>query len=83
MYNLKLGVAMHHKRPFHIAFYVDGFTLKKVNTFYRKYHPFHSTLDFLGIKNWARDQALRLFDPPDGLPLLPPRQGSEKLRLYQ
>ena len=55
---------MHHKQPFHIAFYVDGFTLKKVNTFYRKYHPFHSTLDFLGIKNWARDQALRLFDPP-------------------
>ena len=55
---------MHRKRPFHIAFYVDGFTLKKVNNFYRNYHPFHSTLDFLGIKNWARDQALRLFNPP-------------------
>ncbi len=55
---------MHRKRPFHIAFYVDGFTLKKVNNFYRNYHPFHTTLDFLGFKNWARDQALRLFNPP-------------------
>ena len=55
---------MHHKRPFHIAFYIDGFTLKKVNNFYRNYHPYHSTLNFLGIKNWAREQALRVFNPP-------------------
>ena len=52
------------QEPFHIDFYIDGFTLKKVNDFYRNYHPFHTTLDFLGFKNWARDQALRLFNPP-------------------
>jgi len=52
------------RQPFHIDFYIDGFTLKKVNDFYRKHHPFHSAINFIGLRNWARQQAIRLFDPP-------------------
>ena len=52
------------QEPFHIDFYIDGFTLKKVNEYYRNYHPFRSAINFVGLRNWAREQAIRLFDPP-------------------
>lgn len=61
---------MTKKPPFHIALFVDGFTLKKVNEYYRYYHPFHSRLDFRGIKNWARKEALRLFSPDSNYALM-------------
>lgn len=51
------------KDPLRLFFFVDGYTLKKVNEFYRFHHPFHSRLDFRALKNWARQEALRTFAP--------------------
>ncbi|MCQ2064166.1 MAG: NYN domain-containing protein [Fibrobacter sp.] len=54
---------MPKKLPLRICFFVDGFTLKKVNEFYRFHHPYHSRIDFRSLKNWARCEALRVFAP--------------------
>lgn len=51
------------KDPLRLFFFVDGYTLKKVNEFYRYHHPYHSRLDFRALKNWARHEALRVFAP--------------------
>lgn len=51
------------KDPLRLFFFVDGYTLKKVNEFYRFHHPFHCRLDFRALKNWARQEALRTFAP--------------------
>ena len=52
-----------NKDPLRLFFFVDGYTLKKVNEFYRFHHPFHCRLDFRALKNWARQEALRVFAP--------------------
>jgi hypothetical protein len=44
-----------------IGFFLDGYTLKKVNEFYLKYHRYHSRLDFRALKGWVRDYAMKLF----------------------
>lgn len=49
--------------PLRLYFFVDGYTLKKVNEFYRFYHPFHTRIDFRALKNWARREAMRVFAP--------------------
>ena len=54
---------MKYRSPFRIYFFVDGYTLKKVNEFYRFHHPFHSRIDFRALKNWARREAMRVFAP--------------------
>jgi len=54
---------MSKRRPLRVALFVDGYTLKKVNEYYRYFHPYHTRLDFRGIKNWARREAVRLFSP--------------------
>lgn len=54
---------MAPKKPLRIAFFVDGFTLKKVNEYYRFFHPYHTRLDFRGLRSWARHEALKLFSP--------------------
>ena len=54
---------MPPKTPLRIAFFVDGFTLKKVNEYYRFFHPYHTRLDFRGLRSWARHEALKLFSP--------------------
>ena len=51
------------KSPLRLFFFVDGYTLKKVNEFYRFHHPYHSRIDFRSLKNWARHEALRVFAP--------------------
>ena len=61
---------MTRKRPFRPFFFVDGYTLKKVNEFYRFYHPFHSRIDFRSLKNWARREAVRLFSPQESYALM-------------
>lgn len=58
------------KRPLRICLFVDGFTLKKVNEYYRFHHPYHSRIDFRGLKNWARREALRIFAPGEKYALL-------------
>ena len=54
---------MKYRSPFRIYLFVDGYTLKKVNEFYRFPHPFHSRIDFRSLKNWARREAMRVFAP--------------------
>ena len=44
---------------YRIGFFVDGYTLKKVNEYYRYYHPYKSRIDFKGLKNWAKFEALQ------------------------
>ena len=44
-----------------VGFFLDGYTLKKVNEYYLKYHRYHARLDFKELKGWARDYAVRLF----------------------
>lgn len=44
-----------------IGFFVDGYTLKKVNGYYLNYHRFHSRLDFRALKNWLRESVMRVF----------------------
>ena len=51
------------KDPLRLFFFVDGYTLQKVNEFYRFHHPYHCRLDFRALKNWARQEALRTFAP--------------------
>ena len=44
-----------------VGFFLDGYTLKKVNEYYLRYHRYHSRLDFRALKNWVRDYTVRLF----------------------
>lgn len=46
---------------FRIGFFLDGYTLKKVNEYYLKYHKYHARLDFRALKGWVRDYAIQLF----------------------
>lgn len=57
---------MVSRKPLKLMFYVDGYTLKKVNEFYLSYHPYRARLDFRALKNWARREALRVFAPASG-----------------
>ena len=34
-----------------VGFFLDGYTLKKVNEYYLRYHRYHSRLDFKELKN--------------------------------
>ena len=45
----------------HVAFFLDGYTLKKVNDYYRNHHQYHSRIDFRGLKNWVQINAMRLY----------------------
>ena len=44
-----------------VGFFLDGYTLKKVNEYYLRYHRYHARLDFKALKGWVRDYAMRLF----------------------
>ena len=43
-----------------VGFFLDGYTLKKVNEYYLKYHRYHSRIDLRALKGWVRDYAVRL-----------------------
>ena len=58
------------KDPLRLFFFVDGYTLKNVNEFYRFHHPYHCRLDFRALKNWARNEALRVFAPDTSYALM-------------
>jgi hypothetical protein len=45
-----------------IGFFLDGFTLKKVNDYYRNFHDIRSHLDFRGLKTWVKREALKQFE---------------------
>ena len=46
---------------YRIGFFIDGFTLKRVNEYYRYYHPYRSRLDFKGLKSWVKAEAAQVF----------------------
>lgn len=48
---------------YRIGFFIDGFTLKRVNEYYRYYHPYRSRIDFKGLKGWVRAEAVHVFRP--------------------
>jgi len=50
------------KKVLRVGFFLDGFTLKKVNEYYRIHHRFHSALDFYGLKSWVQLQVQRYFN---------------------
>ncbi|MBQ3776677.1 MULTISPECIES: NYN domain-containing protein [unclassified Fibrobacter] len=43
-----------------VGFFLDGYTLKKVNEYYLKYHRYHARLDFKALKGWVRDYSMKL-----------------------
>ncbi|MCQ2102222.1 MAG: NYN domain-containing protein [Fibrobacter sp.] len=45
-----------------VGFFLDGYTLKKVNEYYRVHHRFHANLDFRGLKSWVQLQINRYFN---------------------
>ena len=50
-----------------VGFFLDGYTLKKVNEYYFKYHRFHARLDFRALKDWVRDYCMKLFAKDESL----------------
>lgn len=44
-----------------VGFFLDGYTLKKVNEYYLRYHRYHARLDFKALKDWVRDYVAKLF----------------------
>lgn len=48
-----------------IGFFLDGYTFKKVNEYYRVHHRFHSHIDFRGLKSWVQMQAYKYFNKDD------------------
>ncbi len=44
-----------------VGFFLDGYTLKKVNEYYRVHHRFHSNVDFRGLKNWVQMHLAKMF----------------------
>jgi hypothetical protein len=49
-------------RSLRIGFFLDGYTLKKVNDYYRNFHRFHSAIDFKSLRVWVEMQAIRYFE---------------------
>lgn len=45
-----------------VGFFLDGYTLKKVNEYYRVHHRYHANLDFRGLKSWVQLQVHRYFN---------------------
>mgnify|MGYP004448468595 CR=1 FL=1 len=44
-----------------VGFFMDGYTLRKVNEYYKVHHKFHSNLDFRGLKHWVQMHVVRTF----------------------
>lgn len=45
-----------------VGFFLDGYTLKKVNEYYRVHHRYHASLDLRGLKFWVQLQIQRYFN---------------------
>ncbi len=50
-----------HGSVLRVGFFLDGYTLKKVNEYYSKHHRYHARLDFRALKDWVRDYTTKLF----------------------
>lgn len=48
---------------FKVGLFVDGFTLRKVNEYYRGLNPECAGINFLGLKNWVAVHVSRYFWP--------------------
>lgn len=49
------------KKALRVGFFLDGYTLKKVNEYYSVHHRYHSKLDFRGLKNWVQMHLFKVF----------------------
>jgi len=49
--------------PMRVGVFIDGFTFRKVNEYYRIYHDRHSPINFVGLKNWINHEVIKLFKP--------------------
>lgn len=49
------------QKALRIGFFLDGYTLKKVNEYYRVHHRYHSNVDFRGLKNWLEMHLCKVF----------------------
>jgi hypothetical protein len=49
------------KSVLRVGFFLDRYTLKKVNEYYFKHHRFRARLDFRELKQWVRDYVAKLF----------------------
>lgn len=54
---------MEPNATFKVGLFVDGFTLRKVNEYYRNLDAECSGINFLGLKNWVAAQVSRYFWP--------------------
>ncbi len=48
---------------FKLGLFIDGFTLRKVNEYYRSQNPECAGINFIGLKNWVVTHATRYFWP--------------------
>ncbi len=60
-----------HPDSFKVGLFVDGFTLRKVNEYYRSLDPECSGINFIGLKNWVAVNAARHFWPGRQIQVLP------------
>ncbi|MCQ2096925.1 MAG: NYN domain-containing protein [Fibrobacter sp.] len=49
------------KKALRVGFFMDGYTLKKVNEYYKVHHRYHSNLDFRGLKSWVQMHLFKTF----------------------
>lgn len=49
--------------PLRVGVFIDGFTFRKVNEYYRVHHTRHSPINFVGLKNWINHEVIKLFKP--------------------
>ncbi|MFA6622979.1 MAG: NYN domain-containing protein [Fibrobacteraceae bacterium] len=49
--------------PFPVGLFIDGFTFRKVNEYYRIHHTRHTCIDFTGFRHWVKEEALKVFHP--------------------
>ncbi|PJJ41221.1 NYN domain-containing protein [Hallerella succinigenes] len=56
--------------PLKVGLFVDGFTMRKVNEYYRSANPECSGINFLGLKHWVAVQASRYFWPGHAIEMM-------------
>ncbi|HHX15800.1 MAG TPA: NYN domain-containing protein [Fibrobacter sp.] len=60
---------MDKAKNFNVGLFIDGYTFKKVNEYYRYHHSRQSCIDFRGFKNWVTHTVRQFFKVEKGLHL--------------
>src|SRR5574344_285150 len=48
---------------FPVGLFIDGFTFRKVNEYYKIHHVRHSCINFIGFRQWVKREVLHVFHP--------------------